>query len=126
MPVALELEGEVVEQQSFLNGTRYLLIEAEGEGWNAQLSLTLPREEGASLREADLALSADGRAWQGVAASGEHHTTWDDAIDAQILDVQVRFEPVPDAESSEPWRLVEGRLRIAGDTVSLVLSLSES
>lgn len=121
MEAMIALEGEVIERQSFLNGTRYLLIEAEGDGWTAQLALTLPREEGEPLREGDLALSADQRDWQGVVASGTHRGVWDDTLDAAVTEIRARCTRVPDAQASEPWEAADLFVRCVGDAASVRL-----
>jgi hypothetical protein len=124
MPEVLELEGEVVEQQSYLNGTRYLLIAAESEPWSAQLSLTLPREEGEPLREGDLSLDSVERAWQGVAASGEHRSAWDDSVEASVLNAEVRFVRAEDEQAGTGWDGVVAHVRVVGTAVLLRLEPS--
>jgi len=119
---ALELDGEIVERQSYLNGTRYLLIEGANGDWSVQLAVTLPREEGEPVEEGDLSLSADAHGWFGLAAGGEHHSRWDDTIDAPVLDLELRYARNPDAESSEPWPSVAATVRIYGDEARLTLS----
>lgn len=119
MSEALELEGEVTERQSFLNGTRYLLIEAGGDGWTAQLALTLPREEGQALSEGDISLGAGARSWQGVLTGGSHRGVWDDSLDVAALELHAECTRALDADLGEPWGSASIHARMVGDAVTL-------
>jgi hypothetical protein len=114
-----EFEGEVVERQSFLNGTRSLWIEAAADDdWTAQIALTLPRDEGAPLTEGDLALARGDSSWFGTLQTGVQAMLEDEATDAPVLAVTARYASDGGAASSENWTAADISLRIAGEFVS--------
>lgn len=121
----LELNGDVVERQSLLNGTRVYTIAGEGAGhgaaWSWTLTLTIPREEGEPLTEGDLSLELDGENWEADLSGGEHHAAADDSAEAATIRAQCRFTRIPDAESSLGWPAAEGDLAIGFDRAELRL-----
>jgi hypothetical protein len=114
-----EFEGEVIERQSFLNGTRSLWIETAGEDdWTAQIALTLPRDEGAPLTEGDVTLAHGESSWFGTLQTGVHAMLEDEATDALVLAVTARYVIDSGAASSKDWTAADVSLRIAGEFVS--------
>src|SRR6476660_8900096 len=85
--------GDIIERQSYLNGTRYFLVEGEcdlaGAVWAWTLSVTLPKESGEAIAEGDLSLIAGERSWFAGVVSGEYAETTDEALDALIVSVEL-------------------------------------
>ncbi len=80
--LTLNFDAEVIEQQTLLNGTRYLSIDGEAEDeagtWELALSFAQPKEPGAPLNEGDLTLTGpDGSLVAGL-ESGETAIVMDD------------------------------------------------
>lgn len=120
MADGIAFDGEVVERQSYLNGTLYLLIEAASDaGWSATLAVTLPKEEGEPVEEGDLALTSGARAWYGLIVAGSHHHRWDESLDAPYTEIDVRLERDPGPDATEPWQHGRLRARIAGDACAV-------
>jgi len=115
--------GEVVERQTYLNGTVYLLIEASAEdGGTAQLAVTLPREEGEPVEEGDLSLSAPAATWFGAVSGGEHHERWDEALDAPYTEIGLRVERVENEDATVPWQSVAVVARVRGDVAEIEIA----
>lgn len=124
MQTAIDLDGEVVERQTYLNGTVYLVVEAAsdgGSGWTATLAVTLPKEEGEPVEEGDLALAACDTAWYGLIARGAHHQRWDDATDASYTEVRLSMTRNAGADSTAAWETVELVARLAGEHAALAI-----
>jgi hypothetical protein len=80
--LALTFAAEVVEQQTLLNGTRYLSIEGEAESdagvWAMALNFAVPKEAGAPLDEGDLTLTGPSGSLVAGLESGETAIVMDD------------------------------------------------
>jgi hypothetical protein len=120
--------GDIVEKQSFLNGTRYFMIEGaaslSGAPWEWTLALTLPKETGEPVMEGDLSLVADERAWFADIASGSHAERLDEATGALITTVCLQFVRRDEADCTEEWPQAEGLLELQVDTCSFSLALA--
>ncbi|HZQ38065.1 MAG TPA: hypothetical protein VFD32_19205 [Dehalococcoidia bacterium] len=121
----LHLSGDVVERQSFLNGTRaYTIVGeggADGGAWSWTLTLTLPREEGEPLTEGDLSLELGGRNWEAALSDGAYRSGADDPLEAATVHARCHFVRTPDAESSLAWPAAEAELTIGLDSAELTL-----
>lgn len=117
--------GEVVERQSFLNGTRAYTIAGEGaangEPCSWTLTITLPREESEPLGEGDLSLELGGQTWEAGLSGGAYRTEADDPAQAATVRARCRFTRTPDAESSLPWPEAEADLLIGLDIAEFTL-----
>jgi hypothetical protein len=124
-PESYAFRGDVLERQSFLNGTRSYTIAGEGtlgeQAWSFSLALTLPREAGEPLSEGDLALEIAGLSWDADVADGTYEEVADDASDAPVISVRCRFVRNPEVESSVDWPSAEAELRISVDMAELTL-----
>ncbi len=121
----LHLSGDVVERQSFLNGTRAYTIVGEGvtngADWSWTLTLTLPREEGEPLTEGDLSLELAGENWEAALTGGEYRSAADDPAEAAAVRAHCHFTRASDAESSLAWTAADGELLIGLDSAELTL-----
>jgi hypothetical protein len=94
---ALAFEGAVVDQQTFLDGTREFTVDAaseasDGAPWELTLTFRWPKEEDAQLNEGDLTLTApDGGALYATLRSGTAESVIDDETDAEVTQVDLRF-----------------------------------
>lgn len=124
-PHRVQLTGDVVERQSFLNGTRSYTIVGEGESdgvdWSWTLTLSLPREEGEPLTEGDLSLELAGRNWEAVVSGGEHRSEADDPFEAATVRAHCRFTRAADADSALSWAEADAELTIGLDSAELTL-----
>ncbi|HLZ71127.1 MAG TPA: hypothetical protein VKV26_14595 [Dehalococcoidia bacterium] len=119
-------DGDVVERQSFLNGTRAYTIagadEAGAGAWSFSLTLTLPREQGEALREGDLSLELAGATWDADIAGGDFHEVVDETTGAAITTAHCRFVRNPEVENGLPWETAEAELSIGVETAELKLT----
>ena len=75
---SLQLTGDVAERQTYLNGTRYFLIEAQAatggavSGPSCTLAFTLPKEPAEPVTEGDFAYEDNGAEWYGSVAGGTY------------------------------------------------------
>jgi hypothetical protein len=80
---ALSFEAEVVDEQTLLNGTRYVSIEGASESdagsWTLALNFAEPKESGAALDEGDLVLSGPEGSIVAGLESGETAIVMDDS-----------------------------------------------
>ncbi len=124
MPV-YSFGGDVVERQSFLNGTRAYTIAGAGvlgnDAWSYSLSVTLPREQGEPLTEGDFSLELAGRTWDADLGGGDFREVMDEASAVAITSVRCRFVRNPEAESDLPWQAAEAELAIGVDEAELTL-----
>lgn len=92
---ALRLTGEVVERQTYLNGTSYLLIEGVLEpdqpffpqeaAWS--LAVTLPKAEGSPIEEGDFTLAGPNFEWLAGVEAGGHGSETDESTGATVLKI---------------------------------------
>jgi hypothetical protein len=126
----LECSGDIVERQSYLNGSRYYLIEGEAElagaRWVWTLSVTLPKENGEAINEGDLLLVAGPRSWFADVVGGRHVEMVDEALDTPVLAVEFTLAQRLDGESTEPWQDGSATLNLGVDTCDLVLALNST
>jgi len=90
----LRLSGEIAERQTYLNGSRYYLIEGGGDeaaDWAFTLALTLPKERGAPVSEGDCTLAHGQQSWFADIVGGELRETFDEALDAVVVAVALRL-----------------------------------
>jgi hypothetical protein len=94
---ALAFEGAIVDQQTFLDGTREFTVEAASEGvesgpWELTLTFRWPKEEDVGLDEGDLTLTAPGGdAIFATLQAGMAESTIDDETAAEVTQVDLRF-----------------------------------
>lgn len=123
----LRSSGDVVEHQSFLNGTRYYLLEGAGEmlgrTWQWTLSFTLPRDEGEPVIEGDLSVDSDASAWYGSVADGTHTENIDEDTGGDVVQVRLRVQRLSEAESTEHWAGADASLQILNSGCDLELVL---
>ncbi len=121
----LRARGEIVERQSYLNGTRYLQAEgnsdANGEGWLWSLALTLPKEEGEQIGEGDCSLLSAGRSWYADIVGGAYTGMVDEELDAPVIDIRLILRRRDDGDSSEPWLTADAHLLMRSDECELTL-----
>lgn len=123
----LHLTGDVIERQSYLNGTRYFLIEAiesnprveAGGPWTCTMAITLPKEAGEPVTEGDFSLQRDGEMWYGDVAGGAFSELIDDETEALIVTADVDVEARADAVDILPWKRASIRLVLAIDSVEV-------
>ncbi len=122
--------GEIVEKQSYLNGTRYFLIEglASGAGseWNWTLALTLPKEAGEPIVEGDLSLTTESRFWFADIISGSQIERIDEATDAPITAVTIQLSRREEDECTERWTGAAGALELRLDACDLRLTMHQA
>lgn len=115
----LRLSGEIVERQTYLNGSRYYLIEGGGAdgapGWTFTLALTVPKEPGAPVAEGDLTLSHGQRSWFADVVGGEQRETFDEALDAAVVAVTLSLRRNAESGSEIEWLAAEAHLRLVSD-----------
>lgn len=125
----LDSIGDIVERQSYLNGTRYYLVEGEsdfaGAAWAWTLSIMLPKDSGESITEGDLSLVTGERSWFAAVVRGAYAEATDEALDAPILSVELVLVRRDDGESTEPWRAGTATLNLGVDTCEFALALEE-
>lgn len=131
MQQTLVMEGEVVDQQTFLDGTREFTIEAgsvgpgAAGGWLLTLSFRWLAEIDASVEEGDLSLTdAEGSGVYAAITRGSAETVFDDEVADEVtllrLEADVRSGEGRFADWGGTVR-VEGRL--AGGEVRLEAAL---
>jgi len=86
--LTLQLCGDVVERQTYLNGTVYYLFqgasEPEGDSlWS--LAVTLPKAEGDAITEGDFTFEGERGNWYADVDTGEHTLTTDELTDEPLL-----------------------------------------
>lgn len=121
--------GDVVERQSYLNGTRYFLLEGgdeeTGGEWTWTLAVTLPKAEVDAIREGDLALQHGEESWFADVVDGSYREEIDERSDAPVTVVQLALRRRDDAPSTLPWSAASAAVRLAVDTCELRLEASE-
>jgi hypothetical protein len=118
--------GDILERQSFLNGTRYFLVEGSeselGDGdWSWTLSVTLPKVEGDIVQEGDLSLQHGDAAWYADVVGGGFSEELDEATEAPLTVVQLELRRREDAGNTLTWTGANATLRIAVETCELAL-----
>ena len=97
MQRSLHVEGEVVDQQTYLDGTREFSLEGAGrtdaEGsWQLTLSFRWPKEEGGP-DEGDLTLTdAGGSSLFGALREGAAEDVYDEDTASDLLRLSLEFE----------------------------------
>ncbi len=131
--IELHAHGDIVEGQSYLNGTRYLLIEGIGsdgagahgvEQWEWTLAVTIAKESGAPIDEGDLALVAADRSWYADITGGAYTEMVDEETDALFLDIRLELARREDGESSETWLTARAHVSIRANDCVLDLELA--
>lgn len=119
--------GEIIERQSYLNGTRYYLLEGTGatvsEVWDWTLALTLPKAQGEPISEGDLSITHGERTWFADIVGGSYHEADDEEVDAPVLEVRLELARRTEAENTEPWTAASGTLRLVDAGCELGLQL---
>ncbi len=130
MVTELAGSGEIVEKQSYLNGTRYFLIEGlasdDGTEWNWTLALTLPKEAGEPVVEGDLSLTTEARSWFADIVSGNHSEHLDEAIDAPITVIELLLSRRDEDECTDSWPEARCALELRLDLCDLRLTLRQT
>lgn len=128
--LSLELAGEIVERQTYLNGSRYYLLEggeaeagATADGWSWTLAVTLPKEPGDAVSEGDLALQRAETSWSADVVGGSYCEEIDEATDALLTVVRLVLLQRPDDDGAA-WPQADAELRIAVETCSLRLTIA--
>ena len=125
---ALSLVGDVIERQTFLNGTVAFQLEGEtqlgDESFAWSLVVTLPKAEGDEIGEGDFALTGESDWLAGVAA-GSHSTVLDDDTDARVHSLRLELLALSEDGTDQRWQTGELSLRIAGTDAQGDLCLRE-
>ena len=119
--------GEVMDRQSYLNGSRYFMAageaDLEGTRWEWSLSATVPKEANQPLVEGDVILSTPDRTWIADLAEGSHHETIDDATDGPVIELTMRLTLYEGNLTSGARLNATGVARVTSDTCEISLEL---
>jgi hypothetical protein len=97
MQRSLRVEGEVVDQQTYLDGTREFTVEASGPPdadapWQVTLTFRWPKEEGGP-DEGDLTLTdAAGASLYGTLTGGSTEDAYDEDTASEVVRLALDFE----------------------------------
>lgn len=127
MQQRFELDGEIVDRQTFLDGTREFTIEAQsapepGEAvWLTTLSFRWLAEIDASIEEGDLSLTGpDGDGVYAAITEGEAESVFDEDIADEVTMLSLRGEVRSGEGQYAAWRgTIRVTGRIAGEEVHL-------
>jgi hypothetical protein len=120
--VHLTLQGEIVERQTFLNGTAYYLLEGEGDAGRAwTLAVTLPKAEGQPVVEGDFTLYDSDDEWSAGLENGSHRFSRDEDDD-EVLVLTLRLLRRAEPEIGQ-WQAAALQLTVLGSTVGGELAL---
>ncbi len=116
--------GDVVERQTYLNGTRYFLLEGADDAheWTWTIAVTLPKVAGDPIREGDLALQRGDECWFGDVVDGSYREEIDESTDAPVTAVQLELRRRDDAQSTLMWSGASATMRLVADTCELRLA----
>jgi hypothetical protein len=123
----LFFSGDVVERQTYLNGTRYYLVEAIAENdvtRSLTLSMTLPKEGGEAITEGDLSLGGDDFAWDGDVVAGSFEEEFDETLDAPRVTVTLALRRRDESDGAEQWDGADAVVRLAADSCEVEVKLS--
>jgi hypothetical protein len=131
MQQTLVMEGEVVDQQTFLDGTREFTIEAasvgpaDAGGWLLTLSFRWLTEIDASVEEGDLSLTdAEGSGVYAAVTEGSAETAFDDEIADEVTLLRLRADVRSGEGGFAGWSgAVQVSGRLAGGEVRLEAAL---